>query len=234
MKNIGIFIVLLMSQLPVSDIFAQEIMVSEPEAIDSSVARYGPNRRHYGHFLFNFGSSIDAGDAGARIVQPRLDQFSFGYRYKLRLFQHLALGLDAALTSFDYRLQQKAGKILPDTVLHNKERMLFTVLNGGAYMRINVGRRGNQLGNYLDLGGYGGLTVSHTHYTKDKLPDGSTVRMRRNRLDYYQLFNYGVTARIGYKKLIVFGRYRLSDMFYADKNLPELPRISAGIEFVLN
>jgi hypothetical protein len=233
MKNIVLFVFIFIFQLPVVGIWAQEIMVSEPEAIDSSVARYGPNRRHYGHFFVNFGSSIDAGDAGARIVQPRLDQFSFGYRYKLRLFQHLALGIDAALTNFDYRLQQKDGKILPNSDLHDKERMLFTVLNGGAYMRINVGRRGNQLGNYLDLGGYGGITMSHTHFTKDKLPDGSTVRIRRNRLDYYQLFNYGLTARLGFKKIILFSRYRLSDMFYADKNLPELPRITAGIEFVM-
>jgi hypothetical protein len=233
MKNLRIFILMLLLELPGIRIWGQEIMVSEPVAIDSSVVRYGPNRRHYGHFFLNFGSSIDAGDAGARIVQPRLDQFSFGYRYKLRLFQHLALGLDAALTNIDYRLQQKEGKILPSPDMHEKERMLFSALLGGAYMRINVGRRGNQLGNYLDLGAYSGFTFSHTHFTKDKMPDGTIVRQRRSRLDYYQLFNYGVTARIGYKKIIVFGRYRVSDMFYADKNYPELPRITAGFEFVL-
>ena len=233
MKNLRVFILALLCHWPVVGIWAQEVLVSEPVAIDSSVARYGPNRRHYGHFFVNFGSSIDAGDAGARIVQPRFDQFSFGYRYKLKLFQHLALGADIALTNFDYRLKQQEGKILPSSDLHDKERMLFSMVNGGAFIRINVGRRGNQLGNYLDLGAYGGLTFSHTHFTKDKMPDGTTVRIRRNRLDYYQLFNYGAAARIGYKRIALFGRYRFSDMFYANKNYPELPRIIAGIEFVM-
>ena len=101
-------------------------------------------------------------------------------------------------------------------------------------MRFNYGRRGNQLGKYIDLGGYGNIVFDHTHFTKNKKADGSTIRSRTTGLNYYQLLNYGLSARVGFNKFVLFGQYRMSNMFYGDKNLPELPRILAGLQFVLS
>ena len=224
---------LLLSFLCFNGLWAQDFVVSEDAAIDSTIETRGPNRKHYRHSYMNFGFSIDAGEVGARVQQPRLDQFVFGVRYKYRLAEHLALGYDINYTVNDYRLKQESGKLLPDTIQNKRERMIFNIFEGGVYLRINVGKRGNQLGNYFDLGAYGSATVAHTHFTQNKLSDGSTVRTRRNGLDYFQRLNYGLNARMGAKKLVVFGKYRLSDMFFGDKNLPELPRIMAGIEFIL-
>jgi hypothetical protein len=229
-----LFFILLLIGSSVFTLNAQEYVVTEDNAIDSTIEKRGPNRKHYRHSYMNFGFSLDAGEPGARVQRPRLDQFVFGVRYKRRLAEHFAIGYDINYTVNDYRLVQEDGKLLPDTFQNKRERMIFNIFEGGLYIRLNAGKRGNQLGKYLDLGAYGSATVAHTHFTVNKLSDGSTVRVRRNGLDYFQRFNYGLNARLGMNKLVLFGKYRLSDLFYADKNLPELPRIIAGVEFVLN
>lgn len=213
---------------------AQTEMLSEEIAIDSSIAKRGPNRKHHTHSYMSFGAAIDAGSAGTKVVQPRVDFFNVGVRYKRRLAEHFAVGFDVAYGIEDYRLKQEAGKKTPDTLLNNRERLIFNSFAGGLYMRFNFGRRGNQLGKYVDLGGYGNIVFAHTHFIKNKLADGSVIRSRISRKDYYQLFNYGLTARVGINKFVLFGQYRLSNMFYGDKNLPELPRILAGVQFVLS
>jgi hypothetical protein len=228
-----LFNILLLIGSSVFMLNAQEYVVTEDNAIDSTIEKRGPNRKHYRHSYMNFGFSLDAGEAGAKVQRPRLDQFVFGVRYKRRIAEHFAIGYDINYTVNDYRLVQEEGKLLPDTLQNKRERMIFNIFEGGLYMRLNVGKRGNQLGKYIDLGAYGSATVAHTHFTVNKLSDGTTVRARRNGLDYFQRFNYGLNARLGINKLVLFGKYRLSDLFYADKNLPELPRIMAGLEFVL-
>lgn len=212
---------------------AQQVMLSEDVAIDSTIAKRGPNRKHHTHSFMSFGASVDEGSAGAKVVRPRMDYFNIGVRYKRRLAEHFAVGFDVTYGLEDYRLKQEAGKKLPDTLLNDRERMIFSSIAGGVYMRFNYGRRGNQLGRYIDLGGYGNIVFDHTHFTKNKKTDGSTIRSRTTGLNYYQLLNYGLSARVGFNKFILFGQYRVSNMFYGDKNLPELPRILAGLQFVL-
>ncbi len=214
-------------------LIAQEIVLKMNPAVDTSEAKSGPNLKNYWHPFMSFGMCIDPGSAGATVKQPHLDQFSFGYRYKNRLAEHIAVGLDISYNVNDFSLKQNASKTLPDTVQYKKQRMIFYNAQVGAYVRINFGKRGNTLGNYLDLGAYGEYVMSHVQYTKYSLPDGSIVRARRTQLDYFQHFNYGLLARIGFKKLVIYGQYRLSDMFYPSLKMAELPRIQAGIQFVL-
>jgi len=230
MKN---FLVTLLLAFFVQGAKAQEYVVSEDVAIDSIIEKRGPNRKHYRHSYMNFGSCIDAGENGAQVKQPRIDHFTFGVRYKRRLAEHFALGYDINYTINDYALKQQIGKKIPSDLLNKRERMIFNIFEGALFARINIGRRGNQLGKFIDLGGYGSVTVAHTHFTLNTLDDGSNVRTRTNGLKYFQRFNYGVNARLGMNKLAIFGQYRMSDMFYSNWDFAELPRILAGIEFNL-
>lgn len=230
MKNI---LAMLCLAICVNSTWAQEYVVSEDVAIDSTIEKRGPNRKHYRHSYMNFGSCIDAGENGAQVKQPRIDHFTFGVRYKRRLAEHFALGYDINYTINDYALKQQIEKKIPTILLNKRERMIFNIFEGALFARINIGRRGNQLGKFIDIGGYGSVTVAHTHFTLNRLSDGSNVRTRTNGLKYFQRFNYGINARLGMNKIALFGHYRLSDMFYANWDFPELPRIMAGIEFNL-
>jgi hypothetical protein len=212
---------------------AQEEILEMNPAVDTVESVKGPNRKHFVHPFMSFGMCVDAGETGAQVKQPRIDQFSFGVRYKRRIAEHFAWGWDLAYNVNDYSLKQNLIKTTPDSFLYDRQRMLFYNAQAGLYVRINYGKRGNTLGKYIDLAGYGDAVIAHTLYTKYHLMDNSVVRSRRTGLGYFQRLNYGAQVRFGFKKMIIYGQYRLSDMFYKPENFAELPRIIAGIQFSL-
>jgi hypothetical protein len=108
--------------------------------------------------------------------------------------------------------------------------MIFHQVRGLYFIRFNYDRRGNRIGRYFDLGVYGDLNVSHQVFTRFKNPDQSVTRSYTSRLKYYNRIGYGVQFRAGFNRVAFYAQYRLSDFFYPSKNLPELPRIMAGIE----
>ena len=214
-------------------VFAQEEILEMNPAVDTIEPVQGPNRKHFVHPFMSFGLCIDAGETGAQVKQPRVDQFSLGIRYKRRVAEHFAWGWDLAYNVNDFSLKQNLIKTTPDTFLYDRQRMIFYNAQVGLYVRINYGKRGNTLGKYIDFAGYGDAVFAHTLFTKYHLLDNSVVRSRRSGLGYFQRLNYGAQVRIGFKKIIIYGQYRLSDMFYKPENFAELPRIIAGIQFSL-
>lgn len=213
--------------------FSQDKILEMNPAVDTIEPVKGPNLKHFVHPFMSFGMCVDAGETGAQVRQPRFDQFSFGYRYKRRVVEHFAWGWDLAYNVNDFKLKQNLVKTTPDSFLYDSQRMIFHNVQGGLYVRLNMGLRGNTLGKYIDLATYGDAVFAHTLYTKYHLLDNSVVRSRRSGLGYFQRLNYGAQVRFGYNQLILYCQYRLSDMFYKPENFAELPRILAGIQFSL-
>ncbi len=229
-KTTSIFACLLVLSMSVC---AQEEILEMNPAVDTIEPVKGPNRKHFVHPFMSFGMCVDVGETGAQVKQPRVDQFSFGIRYKRRLAEHFAWGWDLAYNVNDFSLKQDLIKTTPDSFLYDSQRMIFNIAQAGLFLRINYGKRGNTLGKYIDLAGYGDVVFAHTLLTKYHLLDNSVVRSRRSGLGYFQRLNYGAQVRFGFKKVIIYGQYRLSDMFYKPENFAELPRIIAGFQFSL-
>ena len=210
----------------------QEIIINESNINDTLVKKVGPNYKHFTHPFMSFGMNAMLGESGAEL-KPGLDYFDFGVRYKYRIAEPLAVGFDLAYSSTTFRLKQTGSKNTPDTSLYDAQRMHFHSARLGVYFRINYGKRGNSLGKYVDLGAYGEYLFAHTLFTKITLADGSVARINRSKLKYYQPINYGLQARIGFNKLVLFANYRLSNAFFAPYNFTELPPLIAGVQFVL-
>jgi len=227
--NIALFILLFIS----FNFSAQEILFEKDPAIDSTIEKTGPNRKHFWHPFMSLGFAIDAGEKGATVVQPNLDQFVLGFRYKRRINNTFAVGFEFSYTNYGFSIKQNNQKTTPDTSVNQRQRLFFYDLQLSPYFRINFGKRGNVLGKYFDIAPYYETVIAFTEFSKYKLPDGSVVRARRSGVNYFQRFNYGIQARIGLKKIIFFGQYRISNAFYGDKNLAEIPRITAGVQLVL-
>jgi hypothetical protein len=214
-------------------IHAQTMLLDRNPAIDTTISRSGPNRANYTHSYMSFGFLADGGSAGATGKPGSFASFQFGVRYKRRLSQTFALGYDVAYDFNQINLKQSAGKMVPDSFLNNKEKLMSYNALGSVYLRLNFGRRGNQLGKYLDLGGFATYTFAHVRFVKNKLPDNTTIRSRVSGLKYYEALNYGLCGRIGMNRIVVFGQYRLSDFFKSSLNLPEPSRLVLGVQFVL-
>jgi hypothetical protein len=156
-----------------------------------------------------------------------------GLRNKLRLSEPLSIGLDLRFVRLSYVLAQTDHKRLPTPTVHYRESLALSQWQMEGFVRLNAGARGNVVGRYLDLTGWGGWVMSTAHRVEDR-PSAGPRRVQTNErgLPYLQRWPYGVGARVGSGRYAAVARYRLSDTFtpsYQD-TYPELPRWTVGLE----
>jgi len=212
---------------------AQNILLYEDVSTSTEISRIGPNRLHFHHFYYTYGKFFDSSEKGSDIIFLNSYDWGFGYRYKLRINNFYAVGTDLAYYFKKYRLAQNNDKILPNSILNDKESFAQQNLKLGFYNRFNFGKRGNHIGRYLDFGIFGSFNTSTNHNTVNKMPNGNVVSTTISKLTYTEKTNWGLDARIGSNRWAIWGSYRMSNFFKESASLPELPRLTVGIELGL-
>lgn len=210
--------------------FSQDILLQQDVKKDSLRPVYGPNLKNFFHGYVGLGFPIFTNEA-ANFTKPMAStSFDFGLRYKRKITPHLATGFDLGITSTAYRIKQNDSKTVPDNVINDKEKIQISTLESSLWLRINVGRRGNFIGNYLDLGGYGGWNFQKKHKTTNTNADDEKVKITTSKLKYVDNFSGGLLARLGVGRYALTARYRFTDLFKTAYNMPELPRLIVGVE----
>jgi hypothetical protein len=211
---------------------AQEVMLHEDVTADVIKPTFGPNYRNFLHAFMGYGATFGGTEGpGTAIRYGNSGNFLIGVRYKYRVSNFFSWGAEGYYNSLFYSIKQDATKTFPDTLINDKERLTFHNLSAGLYLRFNLEKkRGNRVGSFIDLGGYGEWTFRLSQFTRNKLPDGRVVRSTTTGLDYFNSLNYGAVARLGFNRWIFFASWRFSDLFKNSKNLPELPRLTVGIQ----
>ena len=227
MKKILIFAII---TLVFTSCWAQTELMHQ-DVKENGLGKSGPNLKNFSHFYAGFGFVAGASDSiGSNIIAGKSTNFVLGYRYKLRICNFYAIGFDAAYNSYSYTLKQESAKITPDTILHDKEKLSLGNLGLSGYMRFNYGKRGNRVGNFIDLGGYGDWRIFGTNFTRDKMENDNIVRTTISHLNYFNDINYGALVRVGFNRYVFFGTYRFSDIFVPSKKYPEFPRLTVGLQ----
>lgn len=214
-------------------VIGQTIILEQDVNKDTTESKRGPNKRHYQHLYMGYNFAVGENYSGGTIQYGTSSCFDLGFRYKLKLSKHYAIGSDLWMGFSGYRLTQKAGKLLPDSILNDKETLNFNNVSLSFYNRINFGRRGNHIGRFFDAGVFGQLTYRLMHYTRNKMPDGTLREVTTTKLPYYEPYNWGILARIGFNRFVFTGTYRMSDLFKASYAYPELPRYQIGVQLGL-
>lgn len=226
---------LLASTAPVH---AQRVVMRVDPPADSARARYGPNRAVYRHLYLGYlAVAGQAAGPGAALRYGKSGEFWVGLRHKYRLTSALATGFDVRYARLTYHLSQNSQKLLPTPAQHHKESLVVSQFQLEPYLRLSLGRRGNVIGRYLDLSGWGGWAVGTSHHYEDRPGTGGgkrTVVVERN-LSYVRRWSYGLGSRLGSGRYAATARYRLSDTFTTSANpaYPELPRWLLGLEIGL-
>ena len=215
------------------NLFAQDIMLHQNVKADTIRPTYGPNLNNYFHSYIGFGFPVFTNEVLNHTKPGTSLDFDFGLRYKRRITNYLAMGLEFGINTASYKLKQTEPKTIPDTVINDKEKLQISTFVSSGYVRINVGRRGNYIGNYLDLGAYGGWNFQKKHKTTNGNEDGEKVRLSTTQLKYVENFAYGLLARIGISRYALTAKYRVSDIFDSLYEIPELPRLVIGVELGL-
>ena len=215
---------------------AQEVLLHEEVTADTITPTFGPNYRNFLHSFMGYGATFGGTEGpGTAIRYGNSGNFLFGLRYKYRVSNFFSWGTDAYYSGLFYAIKQDSSKVFPDTLINDKERLTFHNLSIAPYLRFNLEKkRGNRVGNFIDIGAYGEWTFRLSQFTRNKLPDGRVVRATATGLDYYHALNYGAMARLGFNRWIFFASWRFSDLFKTSKTHPflppELPRLTVGVQ----
>jgi hypothetical protein len=236
----------LLTLLFISFFFISFSLAQEDDIVEEeSVSIFGPNNTHFMHPYIHLGfmSSPTEGEGGD-INYGKSHDFTVGLKYKLRFTDVFAIGAALNYTYYVWNIKQVDTKLIPNSNIYNKQKILTNNLGFDLFFRLNVDKRGNTVGNFIDLGAYGEWAYNNAekYYMEyDEASDptafDSYVGIRKN-LVFIEDLNYGVFAKFGYGKYVLFGKYRLSDMFTPEYKAAvadtELPRLLVGVELGLH
>jgi hypothetical protein len=190
-------------------VFAQNVLLSEEVDSTYKVSKVGPNRQHFVHGFFSLGFLLGENEE-LENIKFGSNTFSVGLRYKLRLTNHIATGVD-----LEYRL---SNVFYPTKKPILKEKYAFVDLKYDWYLRLNFGKRGDIIGKYLDLGVWASYMLMTSQYTKSEFKnlDYKYIEQTQKSLKYFNGFNYGLFARFGVNQFALFVEYRYSDIIKSD------------------
>ncbi len=230
----AIFLLLGLPAIAQTELMSVDLGRDTIEAEDNT----GPNRRFYVQNFVMGGLSIDQPEGDVKLRPLGGSAVAFGIRYKLKLTGLLALGAEISYQYNGYRINQDTQYLWPDSVFYpdagavsnRRERIGFGNLQGGAFLRVNFDpKRGDNLGVFMDLGGWGGYNILSQYIAKKETSLGKR-EIKYSGLNDIERLHYGVMGRLGYNKVSVGAQYRLTDWFDEATDYPLLPRLLATLE----
>ncbi|WP_375435510.1 hypothetical protein [uncultured Hymenobacter sp.] len=233
LKNLAAALWLMLPVLAGGPAHAQRVLLHAEVANDTVYTSFGPNRAFFNHLYLGYLPVIGRAAAGAKLHYGNSAELMLGLRNKFRLSEPLSVGVDLRFVRLVYVLDQTSQKLLPTPALHHRESLVAAQWQLEGFVRLNVGQRGNVLGRYLDLTGWGGWVMSTAHRYEDRPGTGAKkVQVVERGLPYLERWPYGVGARLGSGRCAAVARYRLSDTFTSSyrTSYPELPRWTVGVE----
>ena len=218
--------------------FAQTKILEVDRKIDTLPKTFGANLKNYLQMYIGYGFVVGQSEKGAAIKYGSSSDFVLGFRYKRKIGNVYSIGYDLNYHRTSFYLVQNSMKIIPDTILHDKEKFVFNAFGLSLYNRFNFdNHRGNYMGYFLDLGAGGDWDFNIKTVSEDKI-NGNIVTTSTKKLKYVNPYNYYAFTRLGFNKYILSAAYRISDQFIDSlakvygsyKNYPELPRIIIGLQ----
>ncbi|MEQ8910042.1 MAG: hypothetical protein RIC95_12665 [Vicingaceae bacterium] len=217
------------------------LLLSQEEEVDKygrdieelTLKKRGPNLDQYSHIFLAYGFLVGPSENdSAEIVGGSSSSFMLGYLFKWRMTSWYELGFSATYHYSSFHLKQDSSKVVPNRELHRQEKIVFNNIQVAPFQRFKIRNRYHSTGTFIDLGGYFGYHYRTKHQTRENNRNPGTRRTRTVNLGlkYTENLSYGVLARVGFNRLMLYGRYRFSDLFTDESGLPELPRFEFGLK----
>ncbi len=192
--------------------------------------KWGANRAHYGQFLFDVEFDIPHSDASRDYHFGASWGMVFGYTYRYRIANPVNIGVGLNYRFHWMRLNRSGMLKVYDNAIHDKVRLSSNDIRLNPFIRINLSsRRGNYLGNYIDLGAFGAVNVWRSIDVFDEVDDVK----RQIRLRPYKMINntfYGVFATVGFNTTRLTVSWNLSNNVDDALNMAKL-NIAYGAYF---
>lgn len=219
-------------------VYAQKAVLEREVTEEMFNKEKGPNLKKFDH-LYIAGSTYITNGGEVEVKPVLSNNFTFGYRYKYKLLNFYNIGFDISYHHLNFNLKQNDDKVVPNSITHDKEIINFNAFDLELYQRFKLGKTGNMIGFFIDMGGYVGWVFGAKHIIQDEVsgedPYNAALRITKHKdLDYTKNLHYGLKGRIGYNNIGICGCYRIADLFDDSFGYPELPRLSIGVELGLH
>jgi hypothetical protein len=226
MKKLLIIIIVIASGFVAK---SQEVLLNQYVYSDSVRGNWGQNKSHWMHFYgaFGFITPIDQ-STWSPIYFGKASNWELGLRYKKRITNWLAIGGNISYDFFNYRMEQSIEKTFPDKQFYDKQKVLIHNFSMQPFIRINYGRRGNKIGNYVDFGFFYNAIMS----SREKLlgtPAGLDKVIIKNP-DYMPGDYYGFFTNIGFGRWVIYAKYQYSGIIKGDTRYADLPPVTIGLQ----
>jgi hypothetical protein len=231
----------LLFSLTVQLSFAQVIVLKEtvPEDFEELDDDFGPNRKRFSHPYASYGSFANVydhtGNNQDKIYFLKSLDLGSGTRSYLNIGRVYSITFDTHLSMRMFGLRVENDTPLPLSKENlNKAKYWLGSFGFSIGNHFNFKpNRGNQLGTYLHIGGYGNLNFLRrfTGYYNESTLIPFDYKINLKNFKEIELLDYGLAVRYGKSNFTFFAKYRISD-FFKNKiySLNELPRVTFGIE----
>ena len=204
---------------------AQTVLMEQDVNQDTIIPEFGKNRKHYFSSFVGVSilpTQIDSDSVQLKTGNSTLVTAGFYYKYKVSKVYSLVGSFYYGQSVYKFETEKD--------VKYNKLKANDVRLE--LANRFNFGKRGNVVGNYIELGVSGSYVYSTKLQTKRIVDDPSvnyeTLELELTGLKYIQKPNYSVHARLGFNKIAITADYRLSDL--TDETLSyDLPPLAVGV-----
>ncbi len=232
---------------------SDSLIISEDEVSEKwsgfklSDDELGPNeQKKYDTFNIGLNYIQTLGQSDSLQISP--DDFSYSIslssRTKYRINDHLGWGIAISYTRDNYLLRNDSSQLLFAGNQINTQRFQFSKFGLEGFFRVIFNKPNNKPGFYVDLGGQVNWITGRRMLLEQKVDPKVAAGAKQidtyvRRLQYVNPWDAQLTARIGLNYLSLVARYRLTDAFRANeginnnRELPDLPRFSFGIEINL-
>lgn len=211
---------------------AQTVLLNYDSKTEPSYNR-GPNQKKFtqGYLIVGFITPPD--QDGANLVYGSSATYGFGIRKKFKVSPVYSLGWDLKFDFTYYKIKQTANKKFSPGTTYDSQRLDVSSVSLGLFNRFNFDpHRGNFMGTYFDIAADVRYAYSILEIFKYKTTVGD-VRTELSNLNYVKNLHSDLIARFGYSRICLWSSYRFTDLFKPQYNLPEMPRLTIGLELGL-
>ncbi len=191
---------------------------------------YGQNKKNFVHTFFSYGLFASGGNPGAEIIPWASYDMSSGLRYKHKWTEVLSSGAEIGWHGQSFALKQQAGKVLPNTAINQSEDLFYNALEINIYQRFNWGKRGDIIGNFIDLAVGADLFAGLRHHTVNTLNNGVVREVTDRKLSYGRKYFLHAILRAGFNRWVAYVRYRFTPIIEPASLYPALPALSIGVQ----
>lgn len=211
----------------INTVLGQSVMMEQDVNADTITPKFGKNRKNFiGSFIgggMMFGEAT--GDTNMMMKAVGSTSFNYGIYYKYKVSNLYSVLLSGIYRTSSFSFETNGNE--------KYNRLVMNELLAEFANRFNIGKRGDFVGNYFEIGISGDYSISNYNKIKEKGNDTDIYKtqvIKRVNLNYMEKFNYSAHARIGLNRFCVTADYRLSDLVNENAKV-DLPPITLGLRF---